>query len=189
MKTKSKTTWAVLLIAAALVVVLLLDIWQVFRLTSDLTRSAGRYHLESISGELESTISEAEKLALRLAISAQPHLGKPEEIRRFVYSHKAEVLERVDGCFNVYMAGTGWAVIPDFDMPEDYIATQRDWYKGAKRFQTYVTAPYKDAMTGNICFTVSVMLSDQDTVLALDTPWTPSRPTSSRCMPTTPRTP
>jgi hypothetical protein len=97
MKTKSKTTWAVLLIAAALVVVLLLDIWQVFRLTSDLTRSAGRYHLESISGELESTISEAEKLALRLAISAQPHLGKPEEIRRFVYSHKAEVLEKVDG--------------------------------------------------------------------------------------------
>ena len=168
MKTKNKTTLTVLLIAAALVVVLLLDIWQVFRLTSDLTRSAGRYHLESISGELESTISDAEQLAMRLGISAQPFLGDQEEIRRFVYSHKAEVLEQVDGCFNVYMAGTGWAVIPDFDMPDDYVATERDWYKGAKRYHTYVSAPYKDAMTGDVCFTVSVMLSDQDTVLALD---------------------
>jgi cytochrome oxidase assembly protein ShyY1 len=72
MKMKNKSTLTVLLIAAALVVVLLLDIWQVFRLTSDLTRSAGRYHLESISGELESTIRDAEQLAMRLAISAQP---------------------------------------------------------------------------------------------------------------------
>ena len=168
MKKNNKTTLTVLLIAAVLVVVLLLDIWQVFRLTSDLTLSAGRYHLESISGELESTIRDAEQHAMRLAISAQPYLGNREEIRRFVYSHKAEVLEQVNGCFNVYMAGTGWAVIPDFNMPDDYVATERDWYKGAKRYQTYVSAPYKDAMTGNICFSVSVMLSDQDTVLALD---------------------
>ena len=126
MKMKNKSTLTVLLIAAALVVVLLLDIWQVFRLTSDLTRSAGRYHLESISGELESTIRDAEQLAMRLAISAQPYLGDQEEIRRFVYSQKAEVLEEVDGCFNVYMAGTGWAIIPDFDMPADYVATERD---------------------------------------------------------------
>jgi hypothetical protein len=75
MKTKSKTTWAVLLIAAALVVVLLLDIWQVFRLTSDLTRSAGRYHLESISGELESTISEAEKLGFSRILVPYANLG------------------------------------------------------------------------------------------------------------------
>lgn len=168
MKMKNKSTLTVLLIAAALVVVLLLDIWQVFRLTSDLTRSAGRYHLESISGELESTIRDAEQLAMRLAISAQPYLGDQEEIRRFVYSHKAELLEEVDGCFNVYMAGTDWAVIPDFDMPADYVATERDWYKGAKRYHTYVSAPYKDAMTGNVCFSVSVLLHDQDTVLALD---------------------
>ena len=50
MKNRNKSTLMVLLIAAALVIVLLLDTFQVFRLTSDLTRSAGRYHLESISG-------------------------------------------------------------------------------------------------------------------------------------------
>ena len=168
MKNRNKSTLMVLLIAAALVIVLLLDTFQVFRLTSDLTRSAGRYHLESISGELEATINDAEQLAMRLAISAHPFLGDQEELRRFVYSHKAEVLEQVNSCFNVYMAGTGWAIIPDFDMPDDYIATDRDWYKGAMRYHTYVSAPYVDAMTGNICFTVSVLLSDQDTVLGMD---------------------
>ena len=168
MKMKNKSTLVVLLISAALVVVLLLDIWQVFRLTSDLTRSAGRYHLESISGELESTISDAEKLAMSLAISAQPELEDFGRLEEFVLSRKAEVLEQVDGCFNLYMAGTDWSIIPDFDMPDDYVATERDWYKGARRNETYVSAPYTDAMTGNICFTVSVLLSDRDSVLALD---------------------
>ena len=95
MKKNNKTTLTVLLIAAALVVVLLLDIWQVFRLTSDLTLSAGRYHLESISGELESTIRDAEQHAMRLAISAQPFLGDREAIRRFVYTRKAQLVREL----------------------------------------------------------------------------------------------
>ncbi|MGN0291366.1 MAG: cache domain-containing protein, partial [Lachnospiraceae bacterium] len=34
--------------------------------------------------------------------------------------------------------------------------------------KTYVTPPYQDAMTGDICYTVSVMLGDGDTVLGVD---------------------
>ncbi|MBQ9412619.1 MAG: response regulator [Oscillospiraceae bacterium] len=167
---KNKSILPVLIIAAALIFVLLLDIWQVFRLTSNLTRSIGQYHLESISGELEATISDAQQLTMQLAIAAGPVLDDRGQTETFIYAQKADILARGIGCFNVYIAGPGWAVIPDFAMPEDYVATERDWYRGAKLSQgkPYVTAPYVDAMTGNICYTVAVLLGDRETVLGLD---------------------
>lgn len=170
MKKRNQSTVIALAFAIALFAVLLVDIWQVFRLTSSLTLSSGQYHLESISGELENTISDAERLAMKLAISAAPLLEDKDKLREYIYAKKAEVLAEESGCFNVYIAGTDWAMIPDFDMPDDYVATERDWYKGAKLAQgdTYVTAPYVDAMTGDICYSVSVMLGDTDSVLALD---------------------
>ncbi|MCR5088641.1 MAG: response regulator [Oscillospiraceae bacterium] len=170
MKNKNQSITVVIAVAAALIAVLLLDTWQVFRLTSKLTRSSGQYHLESISGALESTVSDAGKLAMEVGLAAYPHLDEHDDLDRFIHTKKAEVIARENGCFNVYIAGTGWAIIPDFDMPEDYIATERDWYRGAKRSQgtPYVTAPYADAMTGEICYTVSVLLGDGDTVVGLD---------------------
>lgn len=168
MNKKNNPKRIVLLAAVVLVVVLFLNSWWVFRFTSDLTKEAGRYHLESVSGEFESTIDDAQRLAMSLGIQANPFLGDPQKTKDFVYSKKAEVIKEVDGCFNVYMAGTGWAIIPDFNMPDDYVATKRDWYRGAKRDHTYVSAPYVDAMTKDICFTVSVLLGDSDTVLAMD---------------------
>ncbi len=170
MHKKRQSNLAVIAVAAALIGVLLLDTWQVFRLTSRLTLNSGQYHLKSISGELEATVSDAKQLAMQVGLSAFPLIDDREELDAFLRQEKEKVLEYDTGCFNVYMAGTGWAIIPDFDMPEDYIATERDWYRGAMREQgrPYVTAPYVDAMTGMICYTVSVRLGDGDTVVGLD---------------------
>ncbi len=170
MNKKRHTTYIVIAAAVAIIGVLLLYAWQVFRLTSKQALSMGEYHLESISGALEHTISEARELVLRIGLKAFPLLEKPDELKTFIYTEKEAVLAGEHDCFNVYMAGTGWAIIPDFNMPDDYIATERDWYKGARRAQgvPYVTAPYVDAMTGNICYTVAVLLGDGDTVAALD---------------------
>lgn len=77
MKEKKNPKRIVLLAAAVLVVVLFLNIWRVFRFTSDLTRDAGRYHLESVSGDFESTIDDAQRLAKSLGIQAHPYLGDP----------------------------------------------------------------------------------------------------------------
>ena len=109
MERKSKSTLIVLSIAAALSAVLLLNMWQVFYLTSNLTLSSGRYHLESISGELESTISDAEQLAMRLGIEAGELLEDREALETFIFTRKAEILARDAGCFNVYIAGDGWS--------------------------------------------------------------------------------
>ena len=74
------------------------------------------------------------------------------------------------GAFNIYIAGSDFCIIPDFDMPDDYIATERVWYTGAckNNGKPYVSSPYQDAMTGEICYSVSVMLGDGDAVLSVD---------------------
>ena len=68
-------------------------------------------------------------------------------------------------CFNVYIANKDWAIIPDFDMPEDYHANERLWFKGAAEnpYKVYITEPYIDAAGGNMCFTMSKLLHDKET--------------------------
>ena len=170
MEKRSRIILPVLIIALALVAVLLVQTLQVFRLTSSLTKSSGQYELETISGKLESSINDAEQLAMELAISVYPILSEQERLEAYIVERKAELIGEAIGCFNVYIAGTDWSFIPDFDMPEDYVASERDWYKGARRTQgkPYVSPPYVDAMTGEICYTVAVLLGDGDTVVALD---------------------
>ena len=81
MEKRSRSLYVIPAIAAVLIAVLLLDTWQVFRMTSQLTLDSGRYQLETISGELERTIGDAEQLAMQLAISAQPLLSDRPALR------------------------------------------------------------------------------------------------------------
>ena len=59
---------------------------------------------------------------------------------------------------------------PRLRRPDDYHAAERLRHIGAKENfgQVYITEPYLDANTGNMRFTVSTMLSDGDTVVAMD---------------------
>ena len=169
MKT-GKGTGVIILVASLLFAVTFMDTWMVFDQTRTQTKETGIYQLETISGKLESTINDAEKLTMETAIAAQALMGDKEALTEFINAKKAAILAQDTGAFNVYMAGSQWSIIPDFDMPEDYVATQRSWYLGAKKNggKTYVTPPYQDAMTGDICYTVSVMLNDGDTVFSID---------------------
>ncbi|MGN0141810.1 MAG: hypothetical protein ACI4AD_06245 [Roseburia sp.] len=165
-----KTTGVIILVASLLLAVTFMDIWMVFQQTRQQTKDSGSYQLETISGELESTINDAENLTMELAIASREYIDDKDTLEKFIYGKKAELLDGENGAFNVFIAGTDWAIIPDFDMPEDFVTTERVWYTGAVKGggKTYVTPPYQDAMTGNICYTVSVMLGDGDTVLGID---------------------
>nr|MCR5587131.1 response regulator [Lachnospiraceae bacterium] len=131
---------------------------------------AGAYQLESVSGKMESTINNAEQLTMELAIKAREYLDDKDALKDFIYAQKEEIISGDTGAFNAYIVGSDFCFIPDFDMPDDYNATERVWYTGAikKQGETYVSSPYQDAMSGDICYTVSVMLGDGDTVLGLD---------------------
>ena len=165
-----KNSGVIIIVATLLLVISIMDIVMVFRNTRQQTKDSGIYQLETISGELESTINDAENLTMELAIASREYLGDKEQLGNFIYTKKAELLNDDNGVFNVFISGKDWDIIPDFDVPEGFVATDRVWYKGAikNNGKTYVTAPYQDAMTGNICYTVSVMLGDGETVLGID---------------------
>ena len=167
-----RKTITVILIATLLLGVIAMNTWIVFRMTSQQTREAGGYQLSTVSGALESTISEAKILTMNVALSFSGCVeeGNRDKLSEMIYAKKAELISAGNGVFNVYAAGTGWDIIPDFTDRNNYVATERGWYTGAARLrgEPYVTAPYVDAMTGDICYSISVLLPDQDTVVALD---------------------
>ena len=165
-----KNAGVIILVASLLLAVTFMNTGMVFRKTTQQTKDSGIYQLETISGELESTINDAEKLTMELAIASREYLDNKDALETFIYGKKTELLDGETGAFNVFIANSNLVIIPDFEMPEDFVTTERVWYTGAKKSggKTYVTPPYQDAMTGNICYTVSVMLEDGDTVLGVD---------------------
>lgn len=169
MKNK-KNAGIIVFIASLLIAVIFMDTWIVFRVTSQQTKESGIYQLESISGKLQGTISDAETLTLGLALEAWDFLDDKEALEQFLYREKEELIREGIGVINVFMAGSDWSIIPDFIEPEDFEAQERVWYKGGLKNagKAYVSAPYQDAMTGEICYTVSVMLGDGESVLGID---------------------
>ena len=164
----------IVIIALVFLAVLAMNISLIFNMTAAQTEEIGNIQLYSIRGDLQKTISDAEGNVLRLAMGAEQLISSypsREEMTAFIVGQKATYASNPDGvCFNVYYAGSTWHIIPDFDAPDDYHAAERLWYIGAKENfgQVYITEPYLDANTGNMCFTVSTMLSDEDTVVAMD---------------------
>ncbi|MBR1861330.1 MAG: response regulator [Lachnospiraceae bacterium] len=169
MKNK-KHAFVIIFIASLLLGVTFMDTWMVFRQTRMQIKNSGIYQIETISGELETTIGNAKSMTLEIAVSAREYMDDREALEEFIRLKKTELSEGNTGAFNVYIANDEYVFIPDFDMPADYVATERVWYTGAIRNggSAYVTSPYQDAMTGETCYSVSVMLGDGRTVLAID---------------------
>ena len=167
---KKKKLSVVILVASLLLAVTLMDTWILYTQTHYQTRQAGAYQLESVSGKLEATISDAKNLTMELAIEAREYLKDKDALEDFIYAKKEEIVAEDTSAFNLYIAGKDFIIIPDFDIPGDFVVADRVWYTGAVRNSggTYVSSPYQDAMTGEICYSVSVMLGDGKTVLGVD---------------------
>lgn len=171
MKKRSKT----IIIIAAVVILLLAaniaEIAMVFNVTTSDTTNYGADRLEVISRELVKTIDEKKLSTMSFALEVQPLIDDREACEELIRKKKKEMIEATNSvCFNVYLATDGWYYIPDFDSPEDYVIEKRSWYVGAmkKQGEPYVTDPYVDAMTGDVCFSVSVMLADGKSIACMD---------------------
>ena len=146
----------------------------IFSMTSNQTEEIGQMQLEVIRSDLQGAIANAEGVTTQMALEVEQLLksgATKEDIKTFFYRKKSEQKNLTQGvCFNVYITTKTWSFIPDFDMPADFHAPERLWYKGAAENHgaTYITEPYIDAMTGEMCFTMSKMLGDGETVVALD---------------------
>ena len=154
--------------------VIAMNVNLIFQMTSDQTEEIGQMQLDIIRSDLESKIINSENTTQQLATEAENLLASgisEEELTKFFYRKKAEQKILSNGvCFNAYIANKSLTIIPDFDIPENYHATERIWYKGAAENPRaiYISEPYIDAASGNMCFTMSKMLPDLQTVVGLD---------------------
>ena len=95
-----------------------------------------------------------------------------EEILRYLTTEAEHETQQIDENFTgiygyingEYLDGIGW--VP----PSDYVPTERDWYIAAKKAggKSTIVAPYLDAQTNTVMFSVSQLLSDGESVVSLD---------------------
>ena len=163
-------------ITAIFLMVIVMNDRLIFEITSNQTEEIGQTQLEVIRSDFQGTLQAAEDATLRMAMVSEQMIksgATRAEMEEFFYKRKREQKESTNGvCFNtyIYVGEKDWTIIPDFAMPPEYHATERLWYKGALENQgkIYITEPYIDAMTGAMCYTMSKVLSDGHSVVALD---------------------
>ena len=161
-------------ITAIFLLVIAMNDRLMFQVTANQTEEIGQMQLEVIRSDFQETLQAAKTVTLRMSMEAEQLLQSNTErksIENYFYKRKREQKNLTSGvCFNVYIAGKDWAIIPDFKMPADYHAQERLWYKNAVENpgQICISEPYIDAMTGTTCYTMSKVLPDKETVVALD---------------------
>nr|MCR5684878.1 cache domain-containing protein [Lachnospiraceae bacterium] len=163
----------IVVISMIFLTVVVVNINLIYHVGSDQTGKIGTIQVDNIKGSLQETISDAESNLLRFSISAEQYLdpGQRYMLEKLISKQKKYYYDLTGGnCFNVYAASPNWTYIPDFDMPEHYHAVERVWYTGALQnpSEVYISEPYIDAATGDLCFTLSNLLSDEKTVAAMD---------------------
>ena len=127
-----KNVGVVFIVAVLLILITFMDTYIVFRITSRQTRESGSLQLETISGELESTINEAEKLTMMYAMNAETFLDDYQAMYDYIFLNADELSKDEDPAYNVYIANPEWAVLPGLEHPEDFVPTDRIWYTGAR---------------------------------------------------------
>ncbi len=171
---KSDDFTIIIVIAAMFLLVIGLNVKLIFQMTSNQTEEIGRMQLESIRADFQDVLSKAEDATTQTAEDVQKILtsGAPhQQLVEFIHQRKHDQKLLTNGtCFNVYSATPDWSIIPDFNMPDDYHATERSWFRGALENpnEVFTTEPYIDAASGEMCFTMSMVLPDRRTVVGLD---------------------
>ena len=176
---KIRKTDIVIIIAIAIVFLLIIvtNSNLIFKSMMNQTQQIGEAQINSIKTDFENYITNAENSLIKVSSGAEQMLddnnefADKEALEKYIIEQKQAQINASNGVnFNVYIAGQGWEIIPDFDAPADYHATERNWYIGAvdNAGEIYITDPYIDSMTGEMCYTMSVLLSDNQTVVAMD---------------------
>ena len=175
LKNASRTDFKIIIgITLLFILIITLNFRLIFNVMSNQTEEIGQMQLESIRSELQTMLTDAENTTLRVAIEAEQMLSmnipRYQLAAYFGKQQKEQAIIFKDGCMDVYIGGKDWAIIPGFDIPDDYHPPERIWYKGAVNNpgKVFITEPYIDARTGVMCFTLSTVLSDGQTVVAMD---------------------
>ena len=165
-------SFSILTVALIFFMVIGINTALLLKLSRTQSDEIGRIKLDVIRSDLQDTISAAEASLLHTAIRAEQLVdanAPKEAIEHFIFEQRDSLLAD-ESFMNIYIAGRNWHIVPDFDAPPDFHASERIWYIGAEEHpgEIFISEPYKDINTGKMCFTISQMLSDGETVVAMD---------------------
>lgn len=163
---------AVIVLTFTFFLVIMMNVALILNVTRSQADKIGNTQLDVIRSDLESTITEAETSVLRVSMEADALMdanASMDTLTRFFEDRHDSFLSHGD-FMNIYIGGKDWHIVPGFDAPPDFHASERVWYLGAVEHpgEVYITEPYKDADTGAMCFSVSTVLSDGETVVGMD---------------------
>lgn len=115
-------------------------------------RSSASEYTEEIDRAMQSKVSMLEAIASGISSGT---LNDKEAVLSYVDSMVSmdEQVSAVYSCYdeNITIMSGGW------EPPEDFIVTEREWYKGAQAEpdKVYISDPYVDLQSGGICITLA----------------------------------
>lgn len=138
-------------------------------------QNMGMGNLNSLSQAIEGNFSQNTNLLQTTAISMEymmENQASKEELENFLIyesnKYTSEINNSFSGIYGVFnddfIDGSGW--IPD----ETYDPSTRSWYIAAREANGTPTlvSPYLDSKTNTLMLSISQMLSDKESVIALD---------------------
>ncbi len=162
-------TFAIVVIILAVIAV---NTTLILKLSHAQSDELGNTQLDVIRSDLEDTINGAVTDVLRVAMGAEQLMesgASRETLEAYFYGQRDKYQSNAS-FKNVYIAGPDWHIVPDFKAPESFHAAERVWFIGAQDCpgEVFISEPYLDADDGKMCFTVSTLLSDGETVVGMD---------------------
>ena len=154
----------------------IMSIVMVGRAETQRTETEGQMRLSNIAARADSSLYRSECLLDSVSMQIEQitsFKGDVSELldKYFCPETIEDIKSRSDGsCFSAYAAYNGELYINDFTPDEDFVLEERAWYIGAKKRMgaVSITEPYIDASTGEMCYSISKLLSDGSTIVGLD---------------------
>lgn len=167
---------ALFAIICAFITVIVMIIILVRRTETARIEAEGNMRLSSIAGRVDSSLYSYECLLDSVAMQVEQLLAMDGDVSEKLNMYFCpETIEKIkqksDGnCFSTYAAYNDKLYIDGFVPDADFVLDERSWYIGAKKRMgaVNITEPYIDASTGEMCYSISKLLSDGTTIVGLD---------------------
>lgn len=164
------------MIMLALGIIIVMNVILIRRAETQQIEAEGQTRLSSIAGRVDNSLYRSECLLDSVALQVEQIISVSDNASELLDNYFcsetiADINNRSDGsCFSAYAAYNGELYINDFVPDEDFVLDERSWYMGAKKRMgaVHVTEPYIDASTGEMCYSISKLLSDGSTIVGLD---------------------
>ena len=160
----------------AFIAVIVMNILMVRRAETERTEAEGQMRLSNIAARADSSLYRSECLLDSVSMQIEQMTSLDSDVSELLNEYFCpetieDIKSRSDGsCFSAYAAYNGELYINDFTPDEDFVLEERAWYIGAKKRMgaVNITEPYIDASTGEMCYSISKLLSDGSTIVGLD---------------------